>query len=70
MNEGEDKPNKIVSLANTKPDASAAAMAQLERNLPDLLKALEINAKLTSAKFKALVSEGFTREEALELVKS
>ena len=44
-------------------------VTEMRKNLPTYLEMTEILVKITKAKYDALVKEGFTKEEALELCK-
>lgn len=61
-----DRP-KVVPLG-TKDDM-AALVENLRRNLPQLLEHAALIAQFRRAYFLALVKEGFTNEQALELCK-
>jgi len=46
-----------------------AALEELKRSLPIHIEALEIQAQMIRAKYQALVAQGFTEAQALELCK-
>lgn len=46
------------------------ALRELREALPEYIKSLTLIAQMTRAKYKALIAEGFTPEEALELSKT
>lgn len=60
-------------MSDDKRETERAALAQavrnLRENLPALLELDELQARLTRKKFLALVSQGFTEAQALELCK-
>lgn len=45
------------------------ALSQLKRNLPAMIEYNQIDARLKRARFDALVAEGFTPAQAIELCK-
>lgn len=45
----------------------AQAVRNLRENMPALLEMAQLNAQLNRAKYLALVKEGFTEAQALEL---
>lgn len=47
----------------------AQAVKKLRDNLPALLEMEQLHARLTRNKFLALVQQGFTEQQALELCK-
>ncbi len=49
--------------------ALALSIRNLRENLPALMELKQIDAKLARVKFLALVQEGFTEQQALELCK-
>lgn len=50
-------------------DKMRGELEAMRRNLPSLIEFYEIQAKLSMAKYKAFVAEGFTEAQALELCK-
>lgn len=54
----------------TKPDEFAAAIEGIRRNLDNLIEHAKLIAAIKRAYFDALVKEGFTPEQALELTKA
>lgn len=52
-----------------KPVALARLIAEMRNQIPALIEVEQLQAKLSRAKFLALVSEGFTEQQALELCK-
>ncbi|URA06848.1 hypothetical protein QAY90_gp17 [Xanthomonas phage Langgrundblatt2] len=54
----------------TKPDEFAAAIEGLRRNLDNFVEHAKLVAAIKRAYFDALVKEGFTAEQALELTKA
>lgn len=45
----------------------AQAVRNLRENMPALLEMAQLNAQITRAKYLALVKEGFTEAQALDL---
>lgn len=54
----------------TKPDEFAAAIEGMRRNLDNFIAHAKLTAAIKRAYFDALVKEGFTPEQALELTKA
>ena len=54
----------------TKPDEFAAAIEGMRRNLDNFIEHAKFTAAIKRAYFDALVKEGFTAEQALELTKA
>lgn len=54
----------------TKPDEFAAAIEGMRRNLDNFIEHAKLTAAIKRAYFDALVKEGFTPEQALELTKA
>ena len=50
-------------------DKQRAALEELKRSLPTHIEVLGIQAKMIRAKYQALVAQGFTEAQALELCK-
>jgi hypothetical protein len=50
-------------------DKQRAALEELKRNLPTHIEFLSIHAQMIRAKYQALVAQGFTEAQALELCK-
>lgn len=50
-------------------DKQRAALEELKRNLPIHIEFLAIQAQTIRAKYQALVAQGFTEAQALELCK-
>ena len=51
------------------PDEFKQAIRKMIEATPDLIEYYKIDAQLRREKFKALVEEGFTEDQALELSK-
>lgn len=60
----------IVDLPNVENNENIAALEAMKRNLPILLEYASLQAQLKRAKFLALVKEGFSEQQAIELVKA
>lgn len=50
-------------------DKQRAALEELKRSLPVHIEILAISAQMIRAKYQALVAQGFTEAQALELCK-
>lgn len=50
-------------------DEMIASLEKLKRNLPNIIEAMQLSAKIRRSAYLAFVAEGFTEEQALELVK-
>lgn len=50
-------------------DKQRAALEELKRNLPSHIEFLGIQAQMIRAKYQALIAQGFTEAQALELCK-
>lgn len=53
-----------------KPDEFRAAIEGMKRNLDNFVEHAKLTAAIKRAYFDALVKEGFTAEQALELAKA
>lgn len=51
------------------PDATLVSLRQLQEQLPTILQAQKCVAQMTRARYLAMLEEGFTEEQALELCK-
>lgn len=62
---------KSVSGGKTK-DAKEqeSEIAKMVDSLPNIIKMMEVKAKISKSYYNDLVGEGFTKKEALEIVKS
>lgn len=67
MSDDKDKP-AILVLA-TKTDELVAAVAGLIRNEKSMVDYHRYNARMLHTKYEALIDEGFTADQALELCK-
>lgn len=47
-----------------------AAVEQMKRHLPELIEYAKLQAKIRKAHYDALLAEGFTAEQAIELCKA
>lgn len=63
------EPPRVVSLPTVEGDNLAAAVAEFRRKLPAMIEHHKLLARLQRAAFVHYVREGFTEEQALELVK-
>lgn len=50
-------------------DKQRASLEELKRNLPTHIEFLAIHAQMIRAKYQALLAQGFTEAQALELCK-
>lgn len=64
MTDRDEKPT-VVNLP--KRDDAQAAVAQLSRMMPALIEHAQMQAKIRRAAYLALVAEGFTEAQALDL---
>ena len=62
-----DRP-KVVTM-NPAPDKMTEAVESMKRNLPDLIEYHKACAEIRRKAYQAHIAEGFTPEQALELVK-
>lgn len=60
----------LLSLPLSQPTQAQANLAQAERDLPAMCEFQKLAAKLYRARFEALISEGFTKTQAIELCKT
>lgn len=71
MTDQTDPPNNLTSIkGGGKPDVTADALRSMRENMDKLIEFHEIDAKVKRAKFNALLREGFSESQALELCKS
>lgn len=63
-----DKP-KVVDLPRVEGDKLAGAVDEFRRKLPAMIEHHKLLARLQRAAFVNYVREGFTEDQALELVK-
>lgn len=59
----------ITPLPQIEADKLRAAVEAMRRTLPLMIEYEKLNAQVRRARYLALVAEGFTPEEALEIVK-
>ena len=59
--------DKITLLTTPDKDDLKAAVAAMQRELPAFIENAKIIAKIRKASYDALIGEGFTPEQALEL---
>lgn len=60
----------ITGLPSAKASELRKLLDEVTRTMPDQIEMMKILAKLDFEKFKALVGAGFTKEQALEIVKA
>lgn len=60
------------NVVGMKPATNEMAMAieEMTRNLPYFIQNASIQAKVLKAKYDNLVSQGFTEQQALEIIKT
>lgn len=63
------RPSSVVALV-PKGNAVDEALADFKKNMASMLELEALLAKKVSEKFKQLVANGFTRAEALDLIKA
>lgn len=63
------RPSSVVNLV-PKGNAVDEALADFKKNMASMLELEALLAKKTGEKFKQLVANGFTRAEALDLIKA
>lgn len=65
-----DKGGKLISLSGAgEPDVFADTLRNMRRNMTNILEYKRIDAQIKRAAYLALIKEGFTPEQALELTK-
>jgi len=64
------KGNVTAITGSGKPDKFKEGLRYLKETLSDQLEYYQITAKLHRSKYEALIAEGFTPTEALELCKT
>ena len=57
-----------VTPIDTNPDAIKAAVEKFKRMMPETIQMITLLAQLRKVKFDALVKEGFTEPQALQIV--
>ena len=55
---------------NNKKNELRENLRIVQQDLSAIIESMTINAKITRAKYDALIAEGFTKEQALELSKT
>jgi hypothetical protein len=58
---------KIVDLPN-KPSDADIEISNLEKSLPNVLKSIAIRAIIRRHSYECLLNEGFSEEQALEII--
>ncbi len=69
MSDDDDDDLRVVEI-KIPPTASQMGVEDMRRNLDDMIEGGQMMAKLLRAKYLALLDEGFTEKQALELSKS
>lgn len=64
-----DDPKITVLDGGAKKDALADSLRTLRANIELLIEGAELTARVTRAKYLALIAQGFTEAQALELCK-
>lgn len=65
----DDKPKVVIPIIPQVTDELRRALETHRRNLPFLIEYQQLQAQITRKKFEALVKEGFTDTQAIELCK-
>lgn len=61
--------NNVVEMPNKQTEATLRAIREIQEALPVIIEGQKALAQATRARYLALVVEGFTPEQALELCK-
>jgi hypothetical protein len=61
--------NKVVEMPNKQMETTLKAIREIQEALPVVIEGQKALAQATRARYLALVKEGFTPEQALELCK-
>ena len=69
MSKDDDDDLKVVEI-KIPPTAVQMGATEMRRNMDDMIEGGRMMAKLLRAKYLALVDEGFTEKQALELSKT
>lgn len=70
MSRDDENPNLIPLPGGGNPDLSKEATRRLQESLPQIIEFQIVMAKIHKAKYDALIAEGFTEAQALELCKT
>lgn len=63
--------NKLKAIQfEKKPSELEMAIQELTSNLPIMIESAKISAKVLKAKYDSLTAEGFTEQQALEIIKA
>jgi len=54
----------------SKPNITKDALKKMREGLPAMLEYIQITAGIRRAKYEALIAQGFTKPEAIELCKT
>jgi len=65
----DEKPSNVVGIETKQKDELQATVDGFVRQMPAIIEYAVANAKVKKASYDALISEGFTAEQALQLIK-
>jgi len=61
--------NKVIEMPNKQAEATSRAIREIQEILPAVIEGQRALAQVTRARYLALIKEGFSPEQALELCK-